>query len=122
VGRRHREGREEDLSFEIQLATLCWMQNVNSLCVGAGLIGNGCACPHLAARKAVATRGSPCPGSAAAAWLDVALGAEAAPQASSLLKHFCLCFSSFRSLQAASLLFFSGGGLVLPAARFRPGC
>lgn len=59
------------------------MQNVNTLCVGAGLIGTGCAYPQLAAWRVVAVLGSPCPGSATA---------EAAPQASVLPKRFCLCF------------------------------
>lgn len=62
LGKGHRGGRKEVHGFEIQLAMWCWIQSVNRLCVGAGLRGNGCACPHLAAWKVVAVLGSPCPG------------------------------------------------------------
>lgn len=70
-----------------------WMQNINRLCVGAALLGNECAYPHLAAWKVVAVLGSPCPCSATASWLYVAF--EFKPWASVLHKHLRFSFLCF---------------------------
>lgn len=114
LGKGHRGGRKEVDGFEIQLAMWCWMQNVNRCCMGACLIGNGCACLHLAAWEAVAVLGSFCPcighSCLIVMWhleLKLHLRLWCCPSVFA----FAFYFSSFRSLQAALLLFFSDRGV-----------